>query len=213
MNDDKMMMHLELPGFGETETALEEMELSPNSRVRQMASRLAGKPNRPHKTLKVLSTDIDDRISLLEWEIQQGKREADVRRIAGRVLKGVPSRDWDGEVNSLFDYTRKVVRYTRDPAGVELFQSPMRAKDHGIGDCDDQCIFLGSLLASVGYPLKLRVISLKGVNHFQHIYLLVGLPPHDPQKYMPLDPSRPEPAGWELPKEQRGLLQDYVVEE
>ena len=145
--------------------------------------------------------------------MQQGKREANVRRIAGQVLKGVPSRDWEAEVKALFDYTRKVIRYTRDPAGVELFQSPTRALDHGIGDCDDQVIFLGSLLASVGYPLRLRVISLKGVDYFQHIYLLVGLPPHDPQKYMALDPSRPEPAGWELPDSERGLLQDYVVEE
>jgi len=178
-----------------------------------MASQLAGRPSKRHKSVRVSSPDIDDRIALLEWEMQQGKREANVRRIAGQVLKGVPSRDWEAEVKALFDYTRKVIRYTRDPAGVELFQSPTRALDHGIGDCDDQVIFLGSLLASVGYPLRLRVISLKGVDYFQHIYLLVGLPPHDPQKYMALDPSRPEPAGWELPDSERGLLQDYVVEE
>ena len=180
-----------------------------------MASRLAGpgSPRRPHKGMRVSSGDIDERISLLEDEIQQGKRDPNVRKIAGQVLKKVPSRDWKAEAIALFEYTRKVIRYTRDPAGVELFQSPARALDHGIGDCDDQVIFLGSLLQCVGYPIMLRVIGLRGSDSFQHIYIMVGLPPHDPAEYMPLDPSRPEPAGWELPESQRGLLQDYIVED
>lgn len=178
-----------------------------------MASRLAGSPRQPHKTMKLTSADIDERVSMIEYEIQQGKRDPNIRRIAGRVLKNVPSRDWRAEAVALFEYTRDKIRYTRDPAGVELFQSPSRALDHGIGDCDDQVIFLGSLLQSVGYPVILRVIGLKGSDHYQHIYILVGLPPHDPKEYTPLDPSRPEPAGWELPADQRGLLQDYIVEE
>ena len=141
-------------------------------------------------------------------------RDPNVRWIAGRELRKarVKPQDWRNEVIALFNYTRQAVRYTRDPDGVELFQSPARSLDHGIGDCDDQVIFLASLLRSVGYPIILRVIGLKGSDQFQHIYLCVGLPPHAPKEYMPLDPSRPEAAGWELPEDQRGLIQDYGVE-
>lgn len=158
---------------------------------------------------------IDERISLLEYEIQQGKRDPNFRQIAGKVLRksGVKPTDWEGEVKALFNYTRETVRYTLDPSGVELFQSPKRSMEHGIGDCDDQVIFLGCLLQVVGYPVKMRVIGLKGSDEFSHIYLLVGLPPENPTRFMPLDPSRPEDAGWELPENQRGLIRDYDVED
>lgn len=147
-------------------------------------------------------------------EIEQGKRSPEVRRIAGHLFrkKGVKPQDWEAEADALFEYTREKVRYTRDPLDVELFQSPARSLDHGIGDCDDQIIFLGSLLQAVGYPVILRVIGLKGSDQFQHIYILAGLPPDSPTWYKPYDPSRPEKAGWELPEAQRGKLQDYEFE-
>lgn len=212
------LMYLDLPGFEDetnTDAMLSEMQADPSSRARRMAAKLSGRTSQPHRSQTVKSRNIDDRISLLEWEIQQGKRDANIRRIAGQVLRkaGVQARDWWGEATALFEYTRKAIRYTRDPAGVELFQSPARSVDHGIGDCDDQVIFLASVLQSVGFPVKLRVIGLKGSDQFQHIYLLVGLPPHNPTEFRPLDPSRPEKAGWELPENQRGLLRDYEVED
>lgn len=180
-----------------------------------MASQLSGKPTTPHRLRRIKVGDIDDRVGLLMEEVSQGKRNPDVRRIAGRELRkaGVQSQDWEGEADALFEYTRKAVRYTRDPHGVELFQSPMRSKDHGIGDCDDQVIFLGSLLQSVGYPIMFRVIGLKGSDQFQHIYLLVGLPPENPTRYKAYDPSMKHEAGWELPAEKRGKLADYEFTE
>lgn len=103
------------------------------------------------------------------------------------------------------------MRYTLDPHNVELFQSTERSAELGIGDCDDQAIMLSALLTSVGIPVRLRVISLKGSKQFQHIYVLAGLPPEDPTKWLPLDASRPEKAGWELPETERGLLKDFDV--
>ncbi len=103
------------------------------------------------------------------------------------------------------------MRYTLDPQAVELFQSAERSEQVGIGDCDDQAIMLGALLSSVGFPVILRVIGLKGEKQFQHIYILAGLPPNAPAKWLPLDASRAEAAGWELPASQRGLLKDYKV--
>lgn len=176
-----------------------------------MARELSGRPTTPHKLRRVEVGDIDHRVSLLMEEISQGKRDPNVRRIAGRELRkaGVQPQDWEGEADTLFEYTRQAVRYTRDPAGVELFQSPMRSLDHAIGDCDDQVIFLGSLLQSIGHPIILRVIGLKGSDQFEHIYLLVGIPPDVPAKYKAYDPSRSEAAGWELPEKFRGKLVDY----
>ncbi len=176
-----------------------------------MAKSRARQTGKPPQQLKFKSDNIDDRISWIEYEINVGKRSPNVRQIAADALRGVPPRQWDKSAKALFEWTRKNIRYTLDPHNVELFQSADRSAQVGMGDCDDQSIMLSSLLQSVGIPVRLRVISLKGSKVFQHIYVLAGLPPNQPEKWLALDPSRAEKAGWELPESQRGLLRDYEV--
>lgn len=164
------------------------------------------------------SGTIDDRIGRLEGEIDAGKRNANIHRLAAKILGrkaggqwAVAERDWEGEVGAIFDYVREHVRYTRDTAGVEVFRSPKRTLQLKIGDCDDLTILLGSLLQAVGYPVMVRVIGLKGTGTFQHVYLLAGVPPHNPTKWIALDASRAEGAGWEYPKSKVGLTRDYLM--
>ena len=207
------MNYLELPGFQSEETPPLGQR---DSRIAQLAKTLAPAESQTSpkpKLYKFQSDNIDDRISWIEFEINVGKRDQAIRRIAAQVVKSVPPRQWDKSAVALFEWTRKNIRYTLDPLGVELFQKASRSLDIGIGDCDDQTIVLGSLLGCVGIPVRLRVIGLKGSDKFQHIYILVGLPPNQPTAWTPLDPSRPEKAGWELPESQRGLLQDYEVDD
>lgn len=172
------------------------------------------------RTFRLKSRDIDERIDQLIEEILDGKRDPQIRKIAGQVLTGkiagieaVAARDWWGEAKALFEYTRQKIRYTLDIANVELYQRPSRSLSQGIGDCDDQTIFLGSILQSVGFPIAIKVIGLKGSKVFQHVFLLVGLPPSDPKQWRPLDPSRPEDAGWELPADKVGLDRIYPVDD
>lgn len=171
---------------------------------------------RPHL---IQSSDIDDRIGILEGEIDAGKRETVIHKLASQILGrksggkwAVEERDWPGEVEAMYNYVRKHVRYTRDTTGVEVFRSPKRTLELKIGDCDDLTILLGSLLQAVGYPIMIRVIGMKGTGTFQHVYLLAGTPPHDPKKWIPLDPSRGHGAGWEYPKEKVGLKRDYMID-
>lgn len=167
------------------------------------------------QTLRLKSRNIDDRVGYLIDEINDGKRDPHIRNIAGKAfaLNEVKPRDWWGEAKALFEFTRDHIRYTRDIKGVELYQRPLRSLQQGIGDCDDQTIFLGAILQSVGHPIMIKVIGLKGSPVFQHVYLLVGTPPDDPKQWRPLDPSRPEAAGWELPADKVGLVRLYEVDD
>ena len=184
-----------------------------------MATRLSG--NHPKMTTRRLtSSNLDDRISWLEQEINEGKRDPRIRRIAGEVLAGsdvadgqwnVKERDWRGEVAAMYEYVRNNARYTHDPFEVELFQRPRRTLENKIGDCDDLTILLASLLQCVGYSVRVRVIGMKGSRVFQHIYLLVGLPPTNPAEWMPVDPSMAEGIDWEYPREKVGLSRDYDI--
>ena len=161
-------------------------------------------PRSSIKVYQVRSDTIDDRISYLDAEINDGKRSQRIREIASGILTEktpegnwkIQERDWRGELAGAFNYVRDKVRYTRDIHDVELFQKADRTLDLEIGDCDDIAILLGSILGNIGYPLLIRVISTGGPQ-FHHVYLVAGIPPHAPTEWVALDASQNEGAGWE----------------
>ena len=181
-------------------------------------SQMMGPVRTTMRMRQVESPDIDDRISYIMEEIDEGKRDPRIRKLASDALTGkkqdgswaVEEKDWNAEVDAIFYFVRKNVRYTRDIQDIELFQKAGRTLELKIGDCDDLSILLGSMLQAVGYPVILRVIGLNG-GTYQHIYVVAGLPPHDPKEWKPLDASRPEGPGWEI-KEGVTLQTDYLVE-
>lgn len=172
-------------------------------------------PDDPEMTMEsVKSATLDDRISNLISEIQDGKRDVRIRRLAADILReySVPARDWKAETTAVFHWVRQNIRYTRDPTGVELFQKPRRTVELGIADCDDLSILICSLLGSIGHVMQLRTIGITERGQAEHIYPLDLLPPSNPTEYIALDASRPEPMGWEVPDEQIKFKQDYLVD-
>lgn len=158
---------------------------------------------------------IEQRVSYIRDQLVKGSQSARViekaRAIVARKCKNgdgtkrwcVPEKDWWGEVKALFDAVASAdsdvgLRYTRDHAFVDQFSSAEASMRMQAGDCDDGTILLGALLMAVGYRVKMRVIQSKGSDTWSHIYLLVGLPPTGPTKWVPLDWSVRKPAGWEV---------------
>lgn len=181
-------------------------------------------PQKTRPTSRIVrSSDIDDRIGRLIHEINEGRKDHDVRRIIATTLRGrnarggvwkVPPRAWGKEIEALFDTVIKNVRYTLDPDDLELFQSPSRTLQMGIGDCDDMVILLGALLRGAGYPCRIKVIGMAGSNEFSHVYLLAGVPPARPTRWVALDPSREDhKPGWEYPAAKVGLSRVYEVDD
>lgn len=173
--------------------------------------------NGPMKMLKVESPDINDRVEWIIEHINEGKRDPKVRQIASSILTkkengdwAVKERDWENEIKAVYDYVRKNVRYTRDIENVELFQKARRTLELKIGDCDDLAIIAGSILQNIGYPLLIRVISMNADKVFQHVYLMVGVPPGEIKQYIPFDASREFGVGWEL-KDGVTAREDYEV--
>ena len=185
------------------------------SRIQQIARQL--KPISDMHMEVVESATLDDRISWMLFEIEEGKRDPRIRQIAGEILGRqnndgswvVPERDWESEIRAVYDYIRKNVRFTRDPFDIELFQKPRRSLETKIADCDDLTILACSILQAIGYPVIIRVIGINS-RQFSHVYLLVAYPPHAPEKIIPFDASRGEGLGWEL-KEGVTVKRDYEV--
>ena len=80
--------------------------------------------------------------------------------------------------------------------------------------CDDFTILLGSMFQSVGYPVKCRVVRTKQAREWDHIYLMVLLPPRGgpDAKWMAADASVDAEFGWEAPAEMIAQHRDFVVD-
>jgi len=124
------------------------------------------------------------------------------RKLAESVLRDVPDRVFNLEIQALFDFVRDRIRLTRDIKDVETIKTLERIYNEiealGIflGDCDDATILLAGLLMSVGYTVRIVITStMQNVSDsFNHIFLQV-LNPTD-NKWYNLDPTiKTKPMG------------------
>lgn len=124
-------------------------------------------------------------------------------------------------IEGIFHHVRENVRYTKDHATVDTFQSAYRTlEDFHAGDCDDATITLGAMLRAVGYPVKLRIYWLKGDSEPGHIALMANADPRRDQ-WMVLDATVERVAvngravpiypGWEASKSQVSKHRDFPV--
>jgi hypothetical protein len=160
--------------------------------------------------------NVEERVSYIQKQIREDSAKPLIRERAMAVLTrrvqgpngvqwAIGEKDYEAEVIALFTAVRDAgsatgLRYTRDHLTIDQFHSAEKLLQLKGGDCDDGCILLGSMLRSVGFPIRLRVIQDNKSDTWSHIYILVGLPPTNPTKWVPLDWSMPEkPPGWEAP--------------
>lgn len=128
--------------------------------------------------------------------VRAGAKDFYVRQTAIDVLmeRGVPSKDYLGEIEALFEWVRANVRYTRDPFRVETLHSARRMLELRAGDCDDMTILLGAMLESIGHPIRLVLAGpdRRRPRLFSHIYLQAN----HKGKWISLDPTMRHPMGW-----------------
>jgi predicted transglutaminase-like cysteine proteinase len=136
-----------------------------------------------------------DTVTTIRELIKQSAILPQIRMTAENVLTGIQEKNWYKEIETIFEYVRANMRYTRDINDVEMIKTPLRhltdIKERGItyGDCDDYVVLLGSLLVSAGYKIKLSVIQSlwNDTGGYNHIFLEVNIP--FSERYIVLDAS------------------------
>jgi transglutaminase-like putative cysteine protease len=128
--------------------------------------------------------------------VRAGAKDFYVRQKAIDILmeRGVRPKDYYEEIKALFEWVQSNVRYTRDPFRVETLHSARRMLELRAGDCDDMTILLGSMLESVGHPVRLVLAGPdpRRPRLYSHIYLEA----HLRGRWIPLDPTMHHPMGW-----------------
>jgi transglutaminase-like putative cysteine protease len=137
--------------------------------------------------------------SIIAGLVRSGAKDFAVRQRAIAIFReaGVPAKDRRAEVEALFRWVQKNVRYTRDIFRVELLHTARRMLELRAGDCDDMTILLGSMLLATGHPVRLALTGFRPErpHHYSHIYpeARVGT------RWIALDATMPHPSGWEPP--------------
>jgi transglutaminase-like putative cysteine protease len=128
--------------------------------------------------------------------IREGAKDFCVRQRAIDILISmrVRPKDYLREIETLFEWVKNNVRYTRDIHHVELLHSARRMLELRAGDCDDMTILLASMIKSIGHPVRLVLVGFnpRKKKLFSHIYLEAlckGL-------WIPLDATMNHPMGW-----------------
>ena len=122
---------------------------------------------------------------------RQGKKDAGIRQLAASLVRDLPQYDRLGEIKALHAFVRDHVRYTNDPRGVEMVQTPQATLEMGVGDCDDKSTLLAALLESIGRPARVVAIALGG-RDLSHVLVET----HLTKGWMPLETIKDVEAGW-----------------
>ena len=121
---------------------------------------------------------------------------------AQEITRGLPSKDYRGEVSMLHRFVRDRVRYVRDPRGVEKVQSPKRTLEMASGDCDDKATLLAALLESIGFTTRYVALGFKD-GPYSHVILEVRLG----TRWLPLETTvAGAEAGWSPPQPTRRMV-------
>jgi len=139
-------------------------------------------------------------VEIIKELINKGKKDWVIRRVAEKIVQYLKPKDYEREIAAIYNFVTRRLRYTKDIHHVEYVH---RAREllsyHKKGaDCDDFVILTGSLLQSIGHPVRVVIIGNNYANKedYSHIYLQVQLK----DKWISLDGSVPGArVGWEAP--------------
>lgn len=133
--------------------------------------------------------------------------------LAEQLIAGVPPHDFRGEAIRLYEIASGRRSY-RLPVGIvgtiryrrerdERLRDPDVFLHTGAGDCDDQTLFLATMLAALGHDPLVRIIEADGANGPDyHVYVVDRTPDGHT---LALDATFAEHgAGWEFPDPIRG---------
>jgi len=150
----------------------------------------------------------------------EGGRDVRVVMLAREIVadEGLAARDYLGEARAIYEYVRRHVRYTRDPAGLEYVQTPyfmlLDRRSRHLGDCDDHATAVVALGIALGMGAAFRAVAAvpRAPGEFSHVYALLGWRERGRPVWYALDTTRPNGYfGWEPPARAISATMDKIV--
>ncbi len=104
-----------------------------------------------------------------------GSKDPSIIELARGITRDLPNKDYVAELEAIFLWVKKHVRYVRDPWGLETLATPKHtALVSGVGDCDEHATLIAALARAIGHRAGFRCVQTPGSYGFSHVYALVG---------------------------------------
>ncbi len=106
---------------------------------------------------RIRLTSNSQSLSILSQLAKEYSIHPRIRSIVAELLAPCKEKNYDCYIQQITDFVKKNVKYVNDPPRAEVFQSPLRTLEWGIGDCDDFAVLTASLLLSAGLEARPKI--------------------------------------------------------
>lgn len=113
------------------------------------------------------------------------RKDPGIWKLSRQIVHPVPAKDFRGQIDRLFHWTKQHIRYVNDVRDVETLATPKATLEVASGDCDDMSVLLATLLESVGHPTRFVALAFNGDENFSHVLTETRLG----SKWLSLDPT------------------------
>jgi len=136
--------------------------------------------------------------------IREGKVDRQIQETAVGVIRAadIASIHYPYVIKNIAEFVNRKVFFVRDAHGTDVVypaaQTLFGSGEYAYGDCEDHAVVAGSLLGSIGLPVKVVVVSKTG-ELWDHVFLRAGYPPDNPVHWVSVDTTIFPPSGREIP--------------
>lgn len=163
---------------------------------------LRNPPAFAHQKLVPLSGHPDVRVSqtigaMTAFAEDAGRYSPAVLQVAGAMARSCGQLDRACQVQRLYDWLSKSVRFKGDPLDLEHLRHPdqliAEIETHGMAaaDCDCLAMLGAAVLIALGIPAWFIVDGLSPIGPLEHVYIAAELS----GQLVPLDPQHSTPIG------------------
>jgi hypothetical protein len=149
------------------------------------------------QTIQRMRKVVSSTLESMRKGVTKGKRVFEIRALIGQIISSCPSKDYYCYAQRLYEHCRDQIKYTFDPVGVELVESPERILlESRIADCDSIVTVLATLYEAIGLPARFVTVRAdpQRPDDYSHVFLEVNLPRHG---WVAADPTMPDKQfGW-----------------
>lgn len=117
-----------------------------------------------------------------------------IRTLAEQIVASVPAKDYYGELHAIQNWVRANVRYTDDVNGIEMVKNPYLTAVTHSGDCDDMALLAGTLINSLGKPVRYVAIGSSEPGIFEHVYVEAKV---NRDRWIAVETTEPVNLGWQ----------------
>lgn len=119
-----------------------------------------------------------------------------IRDVAERIIAGVREKDYWAEAAAVHAWARDSIRYTRDVYDVETLKTPLETLRSMQGDCDDKSLLAGTILQTIGFPVRYVAISSDTPGAYDHVFAEAKIGEH----WVGVETTEPVALGWRPPR-------------